>query len=335
MTAIGTTPRQAAAPRSAMARFGDSAKGALSLILRTNTGRVGFAIVMIHLTIAVIGPWITPYPPTEYHLPDRFGSPSAFYWFGPIGPDENGRDILSRVLAGPPSPIYWLGTDENGRDILSRVLAGARSIIWISTLGTLLGVTLGTIVGVTSGYFGGKTDQTIMRIVDWFLAIPSLLLVILVINMASQRFSGVDASWIIIGIIGISFMPNNSRVIRSAALAVRPLEFVESARLRGEPTVYIMFREVLPNVMPVVAVEATIRLSFALLLTAGLGFLGLGVQEPTPDWGLMVGENAQHLSTIPMSAIAPGFAMASLVVGINLLADGIRQAQNLPLTGDQ
>lgn len=325
MTAIGTTPRQAAAPRSALARFGDSAKGALSLILRTNTGRVGFAIVLIHLTIAVIGPWITPYPPTEYHLPDRFGSPSAIYWLG--GTDYLGRESLS--------DSYWLGTDENGRDILSRVLAGARSIIWISTLGTMLGVTLGTIVGVTSGYFGGRVDQIIMRIVDWFLAIPSLLLVILVINMASQRFSGVDASWIIIGIIGISFMPNNSRVIRSAALAVRPLEFVESARLRGEPTVYIMFREVLPNVMPVVAVEATIRLSFALLLTAGLGFLGLGVQEPTPDWGLMVGENAQHLSTIPMSAIAPGFAMASLVVGINLLADGIRQAQNLPLTGDQ
>ena len=308
MTAIDTTPRQAAAPRSALSRFGESAKGALALILRTNTGRIGFAIVMVHLTIAAIGPWITPYPPTDYHLADRFSSPNA---------------------------TYWLGTDENGRDILSRVLAGARSIIWISTLGTILGVTLGTIVGVTSGYFGGRVDQIIMRIVDWFLAIPSLLLVILVINMASQRFSGVDASWIIIGIIGISFMPNNSRVIRSAALAVRPLEFVESARLRGEPTIYIMFREVLPNVMPVVAVEATIRLSFALLLTAGLGFLGLGVQEPTPDWGLMVGENAQHLSTIPMSAIAPGFAMASLVVGINLLADGIRQAQNLPLTGDQ
>ena len=325
MTAIETTPRQAAAPRSALSRFGDSAKGALSLILRTATGRVGFAIVLIHLTIAVIGPWIAPYPPTDYHLSDRFGSPAVTYRLG--GTDSMGRDSLSQS--------YWLGTDENGRDILSRVLAGARSIIWISTIGTILGVTLGTIVGVTSGYFGGRVDQIIMRIVDWFLAIPSLLLVILVINMASQRFSGVDASWIIIGIIGISFMPNNSRVIRSAALAVRPLEFVESARLRGEPTVYIMFREVLPNVMPVVAVEATIRLSFALLLTAGLGFLGLGVQEPTPDWGLMVGENAQHLSTIPMSAIAPGFAMASLVVGINLLADGIRQAQNLPLTGDQ
>ena len=280
---------------------------ALSLILRTNTGRIGFVIVVVHVTLAVIGPWIAPYPPTDYHLPDRFSGPSS---------------------------SYWLGTDEFGRDVLSRVLAGARSIIWISVVGTIFGVTLGTIVGVTSGYMGGKADQFIMRIVDWFLAVPSLLLTILVINMASQRFSGIDHSWIIIFVIGVSFMPNNSRVIRSATLAVKPLEFVQSARLRGEPTLYIMFREVLPNVIPVVAVEATIRLSFALLLTAGLGFLGLGVKPPEPDWGLMVSENADHLGTVPWAALAPGIAMASLVVGINLLADGIRQAQNIPETGE-
>ena len=130
-------------------------------------------------------------------------------------------------------------------------------------------------------------------------------------------------------------MPNNSRVIRSATLAVKPLEFVQSARLRGEPTLYIMFREVLPNVLPVVGVEATIRLSFALLLTAGLGFLGLGVQPPEPDWGKMVSENAIILDVAPLASLAPGIAMASLVVGINLLADGIRQAQNLPETGDR
>ena len=281
------------------------AGAALQLVLRTNTGRVGFAIVVFHLFLAVAGPWIAPFDPLEYHLPDRFSAPSETYWFG---------------------------TDDKGRDVLSRVLAGARSIIWISVIGTVFGVTLGTIVGVTSGYAGGRVDQAIMRVVDWFLAVPSLLLAILVINMATQRFSGIDHSWIVIFIIGISFMPNNSRVIRSATLSVKPLEFVQSARLRGEPTLYIMFREILPNVLPVIAVEASIRLSFALLLTAGLGFLGLGVQPPTPDWGLMVSENAEYLSTVPSAALAPGFAMASLVVGINLLADGIRQAQNLPET---
>ncbi len=291
----------------ALFRAAQTVRDGLSLILRTNTGRIGFVIVAIHLALALAGPWIAPYPPTDYHLDARFSGPSS---------------------------EYWLGTDEFGRDVLSRVLAGARSIIWISVIGTIFGVTLGTVVGVTSGYLGGKVDQFIMRIVDWFLAIPSLLLTILVINMASQRFSNIDHSWIIIFVIGISFMPNNSRVIRSAALAIKPLEFVQSARLRGEPTLYIMFREVLPNVFPVVAVEATIRLSFALLLTAGLGFLGLGVKPPEPDWGLMVSENADHLGTVPWAALAPGLAMASLVVGINLLADGIRQAQNLPETGE-
>ena len=292
---------------STLSRFGRGASSALSLVLRTYTGRIAFVIVLVHVVIAIIGPWITPYPPTEYHLPDRFS---------------------------PPSAEYWLGTDDKGRDILSRVLAGSRSIVWIATVGTIFGVTLGTIVGITSGYFGGRVDQAIMRFVDWFLAIPSLLLAILIINLSRQSFSGIDESWLVILTIGISFMPNNSRVIRSAALAVKPLEFVQSARLRGEPTIYIMFREILPNVLPVVAVEAAIRLSFALLLTAGLGFLGLGVQPPSSDWGLMVSENFRHIGIVPVAALAPGVAMASLVVGINLLADGIRQAQNLPETGD-
>ena len=300
-------PELAGSRPSAVIRAKDAVIGGITLILRTNTGRVAFAIVLIHLIVAILGTWITPYPPTEYDLPNRFTGPSA---------------------------EHWLGTDDKGRDVLSRVLAGSRSIVWIATLGTILGVTLGTIVGVTSGYFGGKTDQIIMRFVDWFLAIPSLLLAILVINMSRQRFSDLDESWLVILTIGISFMPNNSRVIRSAALAIKPLEFVQSARLRGEPTVYIMFREILPNVLPVVAVEAAIRMSFALLLTAGLGFLGLGVQPPSSDWGLMVSENFRHIGQVPLAALAPGMAMASLVVGINLLADGIRQAQNLPETGE-
>jgi peptide/nickel transport system permease protein len=303
-----STIRTGASSAPALTKVRSSVIAFFSLVLRTNTGRIGLAVVAVHVMLAIFGNWITPYPPTEYHIADQYSKPNS---------------------------TYWLGTDEKGRDVLSRVLAGARSIIWIATAGTILGVTLGTTVGVTSAYLGGKIDQIMMRIVDWFLAVPSLLLAILVINMATQRFRNVDESFIIIGIIGISFMPNNSRVIRSATLAIKPLEFVQSARLRGEPTLYIMFREVLPNVLPVVGVEATIRLSFALLLTAGLGFLGLGVQPPEPDWGKMVSENAIILDVAPWASLAPGIAMASLVVGINLLADGIRQAQNLPETGDR
>ena len=288
------------------------ARRGLSIALRTNSGRIGFAIVAFHLFLAIFGPLLAPYSPTDFT-------------------SEN----LKTRLTGP-SIEHLLGTDGFGRDVLSRVVSGARSIIWISFIGTALGITLGTIVGMTSGYIGGKTDQVIMRGVDVFLAFPGLLLALLVINLGVQRI-GIDLwpskeAWLIIITIGIAFMPANSRVIRSAALAIKPLEFVQSARLRGESSFYIIFREVLPNIIPVVAVEASIRVSFALLLTAGLGFLGRGVQPPTPDWGLMVSENREFLSIAPWAALAPAMAMASLVVGVNLLTDGVREAAQLPIS---
>ena len=288
------------------------ARRGLSIVLRTNSGRIGFALVAFHLFLAIFGPSLTPYSPTEF----------------------TSEDLKIRLTG--PSMEHVLGTDGFGRDVLSRVVAGARSIIWISFIGTALGITLGTIVGMTSGYIGGKIDQVVMRGVDVFLAFPGLLLALLVINLGVQRI-GIDLwpskeAWLVIITIGIAFMPANSRVIRSAALAIKPLEFVQSARLRGESSFYIIFREVLPNIIPVVAVEASIRVSFALLLTAGLGFLGLGVQPPTPDWGLMVSENREFLSIAPWAALAPAMAMASLVVGVNLLTDGVREAAQLPIS---
>ena len=297
---------------SLLKRAGRRARRGMSIVLRTNSGRIGFAIVVFHLFLAIIGPSLTPYSPTEF----------------------TSEDLKIRLTG--PSMDHLLGTDKFGRDVLSRVVAGARSIIWISFVGTALGISLGTIVGMTSGYLGGKTDQFIMRGVDVFLAFPGLMLALLVINIGAQRIN-IDLwpskeSWLVIITIGISFMPAVSRVVRSAALTIKPLEFVQSARLRGERAYYIIFREILPNVTPVVAVEASIRVSFALLLTAGLGFLGLGVQPPTPDWGLMVSESRENLSQAPWAALAPAMAMASLVVGVNLLADGVRQAAQMPLS---
>ena len=288
--------------RTLLKTAGQKSRSGLAMVLRTNAGRIGFAIVLVHLFLALFGPYMTPYVPTEFNLAVRRTGPSV---------------------------QHLLGTDEFGRDVLSRVMAGARSIIWIAVVGTTLGIVLGTVVGMTSAYKGGRTDQLIMRGVDTLLAFPGLLLALLVLNLGSKRLD-IDESWLIIFTIGIAFMPNNSRVIRSAALAIKPLEFVQSARLRGEKTFYIIFREILPNVIPVVAVEASIRVSFALLLTASLGFLGLGVQPPTPDWGLMVSENRASLGVAPLAALAPALAMASLVVGVNLLSDGIRQASALP-----
>ncbi len=290
---------------------GLAARRGLSIVLRTNSGRIGMAIVLVYLILALFGPLLVPHSPTAFTSED-----------------------LEIRLTGP-SASHPMGTDKFGRDVLSRVMAGARSIIWISVVGTALGIALGTTLGMTAGYLGGKTDQFIMRAVDILLAFPGLLLALLVINIGTQRLT-IDLwpskeSWLVILTIGVAFMPVVSRVIRSATLAVKPLEFVQSARLRGEPVFYIIFREILPNIIPVVAVEASLRVSFALLLTAGLGFLGLGVQPPTPDWGLMVSEAREHLATAPWAALAPALAMGSLVVGVNLLADGIRQSVRLPL----
>ena len=270
--------------------------------LRTNSGRVGLAIIAVYSIVVIFGPWLTPYIPTEYDLDHRFESPSLNHLFG---------------------------TDHNGRDVLSRVIAGARSIVFISVIGTAMGIFLGTMIGITSGYLGGWFDQIAMRAMDFLLSFPSLLLALLLITIGLQRTS-LDESWLIIAVIGIAFTPNNSRVIRSAALTIKPLEFVENARLRGEPLYHIVLREILPNIVPVIGVEASLRLSFALLLTASLGFLGLGVQPPQPDWGLMVNESRTHLSLAPWASLAPAFAMGTLVIGVNLFADGIRQSLQIP-----
>ena len=284
-------------------------RNALSLVMRTNTGRIGLVIVSVHVFLALFGPYVVPYNPTFF--------------------DE---EILSRRHEAP-SLEHPMGTDKFGRDVFSRVLAGARSIVWIAVGGTTLGITLGLLVGMTAAYMGGRMDLWIMRGVDVLLAFPGLLLLLLVIDLGRKTLE-IDHSFIIIITLGIGMMPVNSRVIRSAALAIKPLEFVQSARLRGESLLYIITREILPNIVPVVVVEGSLRVGFALLAASGLGFLGLGVQPPTPDWGLMVSEARDNLRTAPWAALAPALAISSLVIGVNLLSDGIRQAVNLPVNRD-
>ncbi|MBI4339826.1 MAG: ABC transporter permease [Chloroflexi bacterium] len=269
----------------------------VGLALRTGGGRIGLPLVALYLTLALFGPLLAPYPATEFHLTHQLS---------------------------PPSWTFLLGTDEYGRDILSRLMTGARSIILISSLGAALGIVLGALVGMSSAYKGGKTDEVIMRVMDGLMSFPSLLLALLVLTTL-----GANAQNIILT-IGVVFMPRVARVMRSATLSVKALEFVQSARLRGESSFYIIFREILPNTVPVLTVEASVRLSFAILLASSLGFLGLGVQPPSPDWGLMISESRRFLTAAPWVALAPAGAVATLVIGVNLLAEGIRQAQRLP-----
>ena len=275
----------------------------LRFIMRTTSGRIALPIVLFHLILVLVGRWLAPYPYTEFQY------------------SETGD--LQQLLA--PSAQFWLGTDQFGRDILSRILSGATSLIVIAGSGTVLGVSLGTVVGMSSGYRGGRIDAVIMRVMDGLMSFPSLLLALLVVTSLGANQVNILAT------VGVVTMPRVARVVRSVTLTLKELEFVQSARLRGEPALYIIFREILPNTMSVLGVELSVRLSYSILTVASLGFLGLGVQPPSPDWGLMISQSRGFLNIAPWVALAPAGAVASLVVGVNLLTDSIREASGLPL----
>ena len=216
-------------------------------------------------------------------------------------------------------------------------MAGASTLIGVSLGGAILGIVLGTIIGMTSGYKGGRTDEIVMRVMDGLMSFPTLLMALLVMATLAARpapAEWLEPRWIdllIVLTIGVVNMPRVARVMRSTMLKLKELEFVQSARLRGEPAAYIIFREILPNAVPTLAVELSVRMSYAILTASSLGFLGVGVQPPSPDWGLMIFQSRQFLMQAPWVAFAPIVAVATLVLGINLLTDGLRQARGLPL----
>ncbi len=218
-----------------------------------------------------------------------------------------------------PGGTYFLGTDQLGRDVFSRVLAGARDILQVAPAATLLGIAGGTIVGLVTGYFRGLVDDAISRVVDAILALPLIVIAVTVlVALGTSKLT-------LIVVIGLVFTPIVSRTVRAAVLSERSLEYVQAARLRGEKPPYIMFAEILPNVMGPIIVEATVRLGYAIFAVAGLTFLGFGVQPPSPDWALQIYDNYQLLNTGTYwwTVLFPALAIASLVVSVNLMADGI------------
>jgi peptide/nickel transport system permease protein len=266
---------------------------AVRALSRSRVGMVGLVLVLVWICVAALAPVLAPHDPYQLHA-----------------------DQLNQ----PPSAQYLLGTDQYGRDILSRIIMGSRSVLVIAPLATLIGLVLGILVGLTTGYYGGIYDEIIMRVIDGVMAFPTLIILLLIVSVVPPSVLVVTI------IVGINFAPYSSRVVRSAVLAVRNLEFMEAAKLRGEPSPLIMVREVLPNCWRPIVVEGTTRVGYAIFAEAGLSFLGLGVPPPTPDWGVMVNEAQSNILVAPWAAIFPSLAIASLVVGVNLLADGIRQA---------
>ncbi len=233
--------------------------------------------------------------------------------------DPQASDLLATL--DPPSAEHWFGTDQLGRDMFSRVLVGARDILTVAPLSTLLGIVLGTAIGLVTGYFGGLIDNLVSRLVEAVLALP-----LLIVALMALVALGPSNTTVIVA-IGASFTPIVARTVRSAVLGERALDYVAAARLRGEGALHIMFVEVLPNIVPPIFVELTVRLGYAIFTVATLSFLGVGLQPPSPDWGLAISENYGLIGggywwTVLFDALAIG----SLVVGVNLVADGLHGA---------
>lgn len=225
------------------------------------------------------------------------------------------QDLTATLQA--PSATHWFGTDQYGRDVFSRVLIGSRDILILSSSATILGLLLGTTVGMVAAYYGGLLDEIVMRAMDVMMSFPALLLALLILSTLGPGLIN------LILCIGLVFMPRVARVLRSVVLTLRVQDYVAAAQVRGESDFSIMLREILPNAIVPLMIEGFIRLSYAILIGASLGFLGLGVQPPSPDWGLQVSEGRSLLLTAPWVAIFPSLAIALLVIAANVLSDGL------------
>jgi len=261
---------------------------------------VGAAIILVLLVASALAQVIAPYPFDQMHIRDRFA---------------------------PPSLHYLAGTDEYGRDVLSRLLIGSQLSLLLGVVATLISMGIGVPLGLLAGYRRGLTDEVIMRTLDIMLAFPPIMLVLLILAVTPPSLLKTAFA------IGVLSAPPIGRVTRSVTLDLMSGEFMEAARARGERLHYVLRRELLPNVWPVLMVEASLRVVFAVLLGAVLSFLGFGVQPPTADWGLMISNGRAFVEKAPWISLAPGIAMSITVIGISLLGDGLREVLDPRLGG--
>lgn len=239
--------------------------------------------------------------------------------FGPLIAPYGANEQIASEARQAPSLQHLFGTDNLGRDVFSRVVLGARDILVLAGLGTVLSVLSGTIFGLISGYFGAWLDEVIMRFFDSLLAIPAILFSLLLLGTFGPSRQSV------LLVIVIVYTPIIARVVRSVVISMKSNGYVETARLQGEGTIPILWKDILPSSIPALSVEAALRFSYAIFLIASLGFLGVGVQPPNPDWGLMVKEARLHVSQTPWAMIFPAAAIALLVIAVNLTADGLKR----------
>ena len=232
--------------------------------------------------------------------------------------DPNYSDLSQSFI--PPNAAHWFGTDQLGRDMFSRILDGTKISLSVGVAAVAISLSLGVLLGSVAGYFGGKADTMIMRVMDMMLAIPSILLAIAFMAALGK---GLDKAIIAIGLVSI---PEYARIVRGSILSIKENDFVQAAKIIGNGPGQIIFKHILPNVISVIIVRATLGISSAVLDTAALGFLGLGVQPPFAEWGDMLGRARGFIFSAPYTLIFPGIAITLTVLAFNLLGDGLRDA---------
>jgi len=262
-------------------------------LLRSPTFLVGAAILVFWVLDAIFWPALAPQDPQALNFAETLR---------------------------PPSAAHWFGTDDLGRDVFSRTLAGASSTLTVAPAATALGLFGGILLGLVTGYFRGIVDDIIMRAVDSLLAFPLIVIAVLVLAVLGPSVVNV------ILVIAFVFTPIVARTVRSSVLGEREREYVSAAKLLGKSSPAIMFGEILPNITGPLAVEVTIRLGYAIFTSATLSFLSLGIQQPSPDWGLTISLGRAFLQLAPWVVLFPAGALATLIVAVNLVADGLRQA---------
>ena len=261
---------------------------------------VGLALVAVNAVVALTAPLLAPFSPIQ-------------------------TDALAAIEG--PSGAHLLGTDQLGRDVLSRVLYGGRYALLVSLTATVLAVGVGTVLGCLAAYRRGWFDEVLTRVLDAVLSVPAILALLVVVTVL-----GTGAPVIVLAAT-VVYCPAVIRVVRAAAFGIVGLDYVTAARARGEGFWPTMVREIWPNILDVVMVEFAMRASWIVLLVSSLSFLGFGADPPTPDWGLMVSENRTMMTVVPSATLGPIVALASLIVGLNLAADGIAKARGIDRIG--
>jgi peptide/nickel transport system permease protein len=263
----------------------------LYLLLRTPSALIGLAILLILLIAAAIGPSLAPYSPYN-------------------------QDFMSELVG--PSHAHVFGTDEYGRDILSRILFGVRSALAAGVVANGIAMIVGTIVGLVAGFYGRWIDGILMRTTDVMLAFPYLLLALIVVSILGP---GITSAVIAIGIV---YAPQFARLTRGSVLDAKQNDYVEAARAMGVPNRMVMYRHILPAILPPITVMAALTVGLAVVETAGLSFLGLGAQPPAADWGAMLADGREYMLSDPWVATFPGMAILFTALGFNLLGDALR-----------